>query len=170
MPRRRGSLPVTSSPPMRTRPASGSVRPAMMRSSVLLPEPEAPSSTNSSPCAISRSTSRTTGSEPYRLRIPTRPIDMRPEHGPPEVGASVTGRYAIGYAGAGDLAATWQMLDLQLLLRSPSAMDPIPPAFDLEGITALAKRFIESKLYDEAIQLYEMALRFDPKNMGVQLS
>ena len=43
-------------------------------------------------------------------------------------------------------------------------------ALDLEEVTALAKRFIDSKLYDEAIQLFEMALRFDPKNMGIQLS
>jgi CRP/FNR family cyclic AMP-dependent transcriptional regulator len=41
---------------------------------------------------------------------------------------------------------------------------------DLEEITVLAKRFIDGKLFDEAIQLYEMALRFDPKNMGIQLS
>jgi CRP-like cAMP-binding protein len=51
-------------------------------------------------------------------------------------------------------------------------MDQLPDdeRFDLEGITALAKRFIDGKLFDEAIQLYEMALRFDPKNMGIQLS
>jgi CRP/FNR family cyclic AMP-dependent transcriptional regulator len=51
-------------------------------------------------------------------------------------------------------------------------MEQAPPdePFDLEEITALAKRFIEGKLFDEAIQLYEMALRFDPKNMGIQLS
>ncbi len=49
-------------------------------------------------------------------------------------------------------------------------MDPAPKALDLEEITALAKRFIDGKLYDEAIQLFEMALRFDPKNIGIQLS
>ena len=49
-------------------------------------------------------------------------------------------------------------------------MDPSAKAFDLDEVTALAKRFIDGKLYDEAIQLYEMALRFDPKNMGIQLS
>ncbi|HEV8629996.1 MAG TPA: cyclic nucleotide-binding domain-containing protein [Thermoanaerobaculia bacterium] len=53
-------------------------------------------------------------------------------------------------------------------------MDQLPPspghAFDLDEVTALAKRFIDGKLFDEAIQLYEMALRFDPKNMGIQLS
>jgi CRP-like cAMP-binding protein len=49
-------------------------------------------------------------------------------------------------------------------------MDHPPKVFDLEEITALAKRFIDGKLYDEAIQLFEMALRFDPKNMGIQLS
>ena len=49
-----------------------------------------------------------------------------------------------------------------------------PPAADarleLEDITALARRFIDSKRFDEAIQLYEMALRFEPRNMGIQLS
>jgi len=49
-------------------------------------------------------------------------------------------------------------------------MDQLEPAFDLEEVTALAKRFIDGKLFDEAIQLYEMALRHDPKNMGIQLS
>src|SRR5581483_11321747 len=51
-----------------------------------------------------------------------------------------------------------------------AAMDPTAQVFDLDEITALAKRFIDGKLYDEAIQLYEMALRHDPKNMGIQLS
>jgi tetratricopeptide (TPR) repeat protein len=49
-----------------------------------------------------------------------------------------------------------------------------PPAaearLELEEITALARRFIDAKRFDEAIQLYEMALRFDPRNMGIQLS
>ena len=49
-------------------------------------------------------------------------------------------------------------------------MEPTDKALDLEEITALAKRFVDGKLFDEAIQLYEMALRFDPKNMGIQLS
>jgi tetratricopeptide (TPR) repeat protein len=49
-------------------------------------------------------------------------------------------------------------------------VEPTDQALDLEEITALAKRFIDAKLFDEAIQLYEMALRFDPKNMGIQLS
>jgi CRP/FNR family transcriptional regulator, cyclic AMP receptor protein len=51
-------------------------------------------------------------------------------------------------------------------------MDKASPEepFDLEEVTALAKRFIDGRLFDEAIQLYEMALRLDPKNMGVQLS
>ena len=39
----------------------------------------------------------------------------------------------------------------------------------LDELTHLAKRFVEGSLYDEAIQLFELALKLDPKNMGVQL-
>ena len=49
----------------------------------------------------------------------------------------------------------------------PTAADA---RLELEEITALAKRFIDSRRFDEAIQLYEMALRLDPRNMGIQLS
>ena len=46
---------------------------------------------------------------------------------------------------------------------SPSLEPPAADArLELEEITALAKRFIDAKRFDEAIQLYEMALRFDP--------
>ena len=46
-----------------TRPWSISTRPAMARSSVLLPLPDGPSSTRNSPCSISSETSLTTGSD-----------------------------------------------------------------------------------------------------------
>jgi CRP-like cAMP-binding protein len=41
---------------------------------------------------------------------------------------------------------------------------------ELEELTQLARRFVEAELYDEAIQLFEVALRLDPANMGIQLS
>ena len=47
---------VTSAPSNNTWPASGNSRPAIVRSSVVLPEPDGPSSASSSPSAISRST------------------------------------------------------------------------------------------------------------------
>src|SRR6266511_4571837 len=59
MSRLRGGRSVTSRSPMRTRPASGYSRPATQRSSVVFPQPLGPSSTMSSPSAISRSTPST---------------------------------------------------------------------------------------------------------------
>src|SRR5262245_60687306 len=50
------------------RPSSGVSSPARSRSSVVLPQPEGPSSTRHSPAATSRSTPRTTSVEPKRLR------------------------------------------------------------------------------------------------------
>ncbi len=40
---------------------------------------------------------------------------------------------------------------------------------ELDELTRLAKRFVEAKLYDQAVHLFEMAQALDPKNMGVQL-
>ena len=56
--RRLASRPVTSSSPMRTRPASGRSKPAIIRSVVVLPQPDGPSSVTSSPGATVRLTSR----------------------------------------------------------------------------------------------------------------
>jgi CRP/FNR family transcriptional regulator, cyclic AMP receptor protein len=47
--------------------------------------------------------------------------------------------------------------------------NPHPPSLGLHELTELAKRFVEAKRYEEALQLFEMALRLDPRNMGVQL-
>jgi CRP/FNR family transcriptional regulator, cyclic AMP receptor protein len=50
-------------------------------------------------------------------------------------------------------------------------MDTHPaPHLELDELTGLAKRFVEAKRYEEATQLFEMALRLDPANMGIQLS
>ncbi len=66
MPRPRlcGATCVTSSPPMRTTPASGVTKPAIISSVVVLPEPEGPSSEKNSPAAMVASTPATTVSSP----------------------------------------------------------------------------------------------------------
>ncbi|HXO21883.1 MAG TPA: cyclic nucleotide-binding domain-containing protein [Thermoanaerobaculia bacterium] len=46
--------------------------------------------------------------------------------------------------------------------------DPSSPQ-DLEELTALARRFSEREMYEEAAELYLLALRLDPKNLGVKL-
>ncbi|HVS02216.1 MAG TPA: cyclic nucleotide-binding domain-containing protein, partial [Thermoanaerobaculia bacterium] len=46
---------------------------------------------------------------------------------------------------------------------------PSPP-FELQELAALAKRFVEARRLDEAVLLFELALRLDPRNMGIQLS
>ena len=53
--------------PNRISPASGSTNPAIMRSSVVLPQPEGPSRKKNSPFAISSDTSRTVATSPYFL-------------------------------------------------------------------------------------------------------
>ena len=66
-----GGTPVMSWPSMKMRPASGVSKPASMRSSVVLPQPEPPSSANISPRAISRSTPSTAATAPKRLVTPS---------------------------------------------------------------------------------------------------
>src|SRR5689334_745358 len=50
-------------------PASGQSRPAMMRSSVVLPEPEGPSKASNSPLSTRRSTLSSAAKSPKRLTI-----------------------------------------------------------------------------------------------------
>src|SRR5919198_3787879 len=68
---------VTSVPCMTMRPASGSSKPATMRSVVVLPHPLGPSSEKNSPSAISSDTSSTAFTPPKRLLTPTSPIAAR---------------------------------------------------------------------------------------------
>src|SRR5258707_6362125 len=58
--------------PIRTSPTEISSSPATMRSSVLLPQPEGPTSTQNSPSAIDTSTPCTTSVEPKVLRTALR--------------------------------------------------------------------------------------------------
>ena len=65
-----GGVEVTSSPPTMTVPALGSVKPAIIRSVVVLPHPEGPSREKNSPLAMSRSRLSTTVSLPNCLVRP----------------------------------------------------------------------------------------------------
>lgn len=47
--------------------------------------------------------------------------------------------------------------------------DPAAPARDLEQLTTLAQRFCEREMFEEAADLYLMALRLDPKSLSVKL-
>src|SRR3954454_20257554 len=60
-----------SAPPSVTRPVSGRSNPAMMRSVVVFPDPDGPSSVKNSPSPTARSTSSTATTSPYVLRIPS---------------------------------------------------------------------------------------------------
>src|SRR4051812_35482130 len=61
MSRRFGGSSETSRPAISTAPASTSSSPASMRSAVVLPDPDGPTSTMNSPSAISRSSASTAG-------------------------------------------------------------------------------------------------------------
>src|SRR5215831_4672302 len=68
--RRSGGSAVMSTPSKRIRPASGSTKPAIERSVVVLPQPLGPSSDTSSPSPISMLRSSTAAAPPYRLVNP----------------------------------------------------------------------------------------------------
>src|SRR6266567_7555645 len=86
MPRARGGTsPSTRSPPMRISPALGRSRPAIIRSSVVLPHPDGPSSTKNSPSRMDRSTPSTAWKSPNRLLRPrsSTPTTIGPLPSPP---------------------------------------------------------------------------------------
>lgn len=60
--------------PIRTSPVLGGCRPATMRSSVALPQPDAPTSATNSPAAISRSVGRS--ATPFPNRRETDRMEM----------------------------------------------------------------------------------------------
>ncbi|HEY8021106.1 MAG TPA: cyclic nucleotide-binding domain-containing protein [Thermoanaerobaculia bacterium] len=47
--------------------------------------------------------------------------------------------------------------------------DPQGSSQDLDELAALARRFAEREMFEEAAELYQVALRVDPKNLGVKL-
>jgi CRP/FNR family transcriptional regulator, cyclic AMP receptor protein len=55
--------------------------------------------------------------------------------------------------------------ELEMTEPQPTAASP-----DLEELIALARRFADRKLYDEALELFQLALRLDPRNLGIRLS
>src|SRR5688500_15136151 len=65
-----GGILLTTVPPMLTVPSPISSRPAIIRSSVDLPQPEGPTSTQNSPSAMAMSTPRMTCVEPKCLWTP----------------------------------------------------------------------------------------------------
>ncbi len=67
-----GSLLVTSAPSISTRPPLTDSSPAMMRSAVVLPEPDGPSSTKNSPGSMARSMPCSTVVVPCRFTTPSR--------------------------------------------------------------------------------------------------
>ena len=44
------------------------------------------------------------------------------------------------------------------------------PPVDLELLTSLAKRFADRELYEEAAELFRLALKFEPSNLGIKLN
>src|SRR5947209_17081667 len=65
-----GGTRFTTLPPIATSPSLISSSPAIMRSSVDLPQPDGPTSTQNSPSAMATSTPRITGVDPKRLWTP----------------------------------------------------------------------------------------------------
>lgn len=52
--------------------------------------------------------------------------------------------------------------------ENPMSEPPTPPD-DVERLVALARSFAEDERFDEAAELYLLALRLDPRNVGVKL-
>ena len=67
MSRSRGAILLTSRSPMNTDPDVIDSSPASIRSAVVLPEPDGPTSTMNSPSAISSDSDRTASTAPKRL-------------------------------------------------------------------------------------------------------
>src|SRR5215831_2366991 len=79
MRRSRGVRSFTTRPPIRISPAVGVSRPAIIRKSVVFPEPEGPRKTRNSPSRVSKSTLLTAPSSPslktlVRFRVSTTAI------------------------------------------------------------------------------------------------
>jgi CRP-like cAMP-binding protein len=52
----------------------------------------------------------------------------------------------------------------------PDDRELFETATDLESLTKLAKSFADRKLLDEASELFQLALRFEPDNLGIKLN
>ena len=49
-------------------------------------------------------------------------------------------------------------------------MNELAETPDVKELVALARRFVERRLYDEAAELFGVAVRLDPRDLGVRLS
>src|SRR5881398_1305079 len=81
MPRSRGVRSLTTRPPMRMSPEVGSSRPAIIRRSVVFPEPDGPRRTRNSPSRLCRSTLLTAPTFPrlktlVRFRVSTTAMPL----------------------------------------------------------------------------------------------
>ncbi len=76
--RRCGGKTSTRLSPMRIAPVSSAVNPAIMRSSVVLPQPEGPSSVKNSPSSIWSVMLRTACTDPNDRRTPSIDILLNP--------------------------------------------------------------------------------------------
>ena len=47
---------------------------------------------------------------------------------------------------------------------------PSPGSPDLDELVTLARRFADRKRYDEAIDLFQLALRLEPQDLGLRLA
>src|SRR6266446_270626 len=102
MSRLRGARSVTSRPPMRISPEVASSRPPTIRSTVVFPDPDGPTSTRNSPSDTSRSSEETATAPPGNALVtPDRtiaatalaPHPRRPATTPQAPARSVTTRY-----------------------------------------------------------------------------
>src|ERR1700753_2278681 len=98
MSRALGGTSLTMRSPMRISPELALSRPAIMRRSVDLPQPEGPTSTTNSPSAISIETPRTTSTGPKDLR--SSRISMDAINPPAGLGIILSFHAMIGVTGA----------------------------------------------------------------------
>ena len=82
--RRYGGVPTASTPPIRISPSSGCSKPAIIRSDVVLPHPDGPSSERNSPVLTWKETAFTAVRSPNRF-VTARNSTSNAESGPPEL-------------------------------------------------------------------------------------
>src|SRR5580704_5291650 len=101
--RRWGGTAARSSPPSSTRPWSGVSNPARMRSRVVLPQPDGPSSAKNSPGKMSRLSRFTAGVPAKRLETAAKRTSGSPAASGPGLGRRLSCDVArsIGYLDAG---------------------------------------------------------------------
>src|SRR5690606_9555354 len=120
----RGGRSVTSRPSMYTRPESTCSRPAMIRISVVFPQPLSPSSVRNSPSRMSRSIESAATVEPNRLTMP-RADTLMPRAGAPAAStappcdARSRSRFMSGDSASGRKEA------LEMHAHRPRGCDPV---------------------------------------------